>query len=287
MQIQPVSPVIGAEVTGADLQHIDDDAYQQIRAALTAHQVLFFRDQPQLSPDSQVAFAQRFGKLHTHPAAPQLPDNPAIFVIHAHRESLVANSNGWHTDVSCDEAPPLATMLQLHQLPPLGGDTLFADMFSAFETLSSEMQNFLAGLTARHDSEHVYRGRYADRGVDDSQRSYPHADHPVVRTHPDSLRQALYVNPSFTTRINELSQSESKALLAFLYRHQQRPEFQVRFSWTPNAIALWDNRCTQHFALWDYWPEERKGHRVTIQGERPFFKPGPLRQRKMRLGGQL
>ena len=116
---------------------------------------------------------------------------------------------------------------------------------------------------------------------------YPQADHPVVRTHPESGRQALYVNPSFTTRINELTPAESNALLAFLYRHQQRPEFQVRFSWSPNAVALWDNRCTQHFALWDYWPAERKGHRVTIKGERPYFTPGEFRQQKMRLGGQL
>ena len=287
MIIRPVSPVLGAQIIGADLSAIDEDSYQQVRAALTQHQVLFFRDQPALEAQIQVAFAQRFGPLHTHPAAPQAAENAAIFVIHAHKDSKVANGNGWHTDVSCDEEPPLATMLQLHQLPAQGGDTLFADMYAAFETLSPGMQAFLAGLTARHDSEHVYRGRYADRGVDDSGRSYPHADHPVVRTHPDSGRQALYVNPSFTTRINELSAAESRALLTFLYRHQQRPEFQVRFNWSQNAIALWDNRCTQHFALWDYWPEERKGHRVTIRGERPYFRPAPFRQRRMRLGGQL
>jgi taurine dioxygenase len=168
-------------------------------------------------------------------------------------------------------------------LPPVGGDTLFASMYAAYETLSPTLQEFLAGLTATHESEHLYRGRYAERGVDDTGKVYPSAEHPVVRTHPESGRQALYVNPSFTTRINGLSIAESKALLEFLYSHQQRPEFQVRFRWTENAIALWDNRCTQHFALWDYWPHERKGHRVTIKGERPFYRPSPPVQSDLRI----
>jgi taurine dioxygenase len=235
--------------------------------------VLFFRDQPALSPEAQIRFAGQFGPLHAHPAAPHLDGHPEIFVIHAHRDSKVANGNGWHTDVSCDERPPMATLLQIHVLPPTGGDTLFSSMYAAFETLSPALQAFLATLTATHASEHVYRGRYADRGVDDSTRSYPTTSHPVVRTHPESGRQALYVNPSFTTRINELEPDESRALLGYLYQHQQRPEFQVRFRWTQNAIAFWDNRCTQHFALWDYWPDERRGHRVTIEGERPYYDP--------------
>jgi taurine dioxygenase len=285
--IRRMSPTIGAEIAGVDLGALDEPGFAEIRRALTDHQVLFFRDQPRLEPEVQIAFAERFGALHEHPAAPHLEGHPAIFVIHAHRESKVANGNGWHTDVSCDEEPPLATMLQLHELPAVGGDTLFASMYAAFETLSPTMQTFLTTLTARHESEHIYRGRYSDRGVDDAGRRYPEAVHPVVRTHPDSGRQALYVNPSFTTRINGLAARESQALLGFLFRHQQRPEFQVRFSWTPNAVALWDNRCTQHFALWDYWPDERKGHRVTIRGERPFFRPGELVHREMRLGGQL
>jgi taurine dioxygenase len=287
LQIVPVSPFLGAEVIGADLTSLSDTTFARISAALTDHQVLFFRDQDELPADVQVAFAERFGPLHVHPAAPTLDSNPAVFVIHVHKDSKVANGNGWHTDVSCDLEPPLATMLQIHQLPDTGGDTLFASMFVAFETLSAPMQSFLTTLSASHESEHIYRGRYADRGVDDQQQSYPRADHPVVRTHPESGRQALYVNPSFTTRINELTPAESQALLQFLFRHQQRAEFQVRFNWTRNAIALWDNRATQHFALWDYWPAERKGHRVTIKGERPFFKPGPLPRIRMRLGGRL
>lgn len=287
INIQPISPVIGAEISGANLSQINDDQFALIEQALVEHQVVFFRDQPELAVETQIAFAERFGVLHLHPAAPHMEGHPAVFVIHAHKDSKVANGNGWHTDVSCDEEPPLATMLQLHVLPSSGGDTLFASMFAAFETLSPALQAFLATLTATHDSEHVYRGRYADRGVDDSAKTYPSANHPVVRTHPHSGRQALYVNPGFTTRINELGSEESRALLDFLFRHQQRAEFQIRFRWSVNAIALWDNRCTQHFALWDYWPQERKGHRVTIKGEKPVFNAGPLVHSNMRLAARL
>ncbi|HEY5647381.1 MAG TPA: TauD/TfdA family dioxygenase [Pseudomonadales bacterium] len=273
MQITQLSPAIGAEVTGVDLADPRPGDVEAVRQALTEHQVLFFRDQRLLAPEAQIAFAGAFGPLHTHPAAPQMAEHPEIFVIHAHRGSRVANGNGWHSDVSCDEEPPMATLLQLHVLPSSGGDTLFSSMYAAYESLSDRLREFIATLSATHASEHVYRGRYADRGVDDSSRVYPSAVHPVVRTHPWSGRQALYVNPSFTTRINELTPDESRALLEYLYAHQQRPEFQVRFRWTPNAVAFWDNRCTQHFALWDYWPEERKGHRVTIRGERPYHDP--------------
>lgn len=273
MHITPLSPVIGAEISGVDLSALPDAAFAAIRQALTDHQVIFFRDQPALAPEVQIGFARRFGDLHAHPAAPHMDGYPEIFVIHAHRDSKVANGNGWHTDVSCDEAPPMGTMLQIHELPESGGDTLWINTCAAYESLSPAMQGFLETLTARHESEHIYRGRYSDRGVDDADRTYPSAVHPLVRTHPESGRRALYVNPSFTTRICELSREESTALLDHLYRHQQRPEFQVRFRWSKNAIALWDNRSTQHFALWDYWPEERKGHRVTIAGERPFFDP--------------
>jgi taurine dioxygenase len=287
MQTVPLTPVIGAEILGANLANPDADQVEQIRRALIDHGVVFFRDQPRLAPADQIAFARRFGELHAHPAAPHLEGHPEIFEIHAHADSRVANGNGWHSDVSCDEEPPLGTLLQMHVLPSCGGDTLFASMTAACETLSPALQAFLRTLTARHESEHVYRGRYADRGVDDGGRTYPSATHPVVRTHPESGRQALYVNPGFTTRICELEHEESRALLDLLYRHQQRPEFQVRFRWTENAIALWDNRSTQHFALWDYWPEERRGHRVTIRGDRPYFRDGAVRRRAMKLARQL
>lgn len=273
LTIIPATPTIGAEVRGADLVNLNDAQFRQLSDALTAHQVIFLRDQPALSPTQQIALGRRFGPLHEHPAAPHLDGFPEVFVIHTTRESRIANGNGWHTDVSCDERPPLATLLQLHVLPESGGDTLFASTYAAYETLSKPLQELLCTLTATHASEHVYRGRYAERGVDDDGRVYPSSVHPVIRTHPDSGRRALYVNRAFTTKINELTNRESDALLEFLYAHIERPEFQVRFAWSKNALAIWDNRCTQHFALWDYWPSERKGHRVTVEGERPYFDP--------------
>lgn len=269
IRLTPVTPRLGAEVHGADLTSVDDSQFAYLHRAFADHQVLFFRDQPALTPEQQTAFARRFGPLHQHPAAPHLEGHPEVFVIHAHRDSKVANGNGWHSDVSCDVEPPMATMLQIHKVPPSGGDTLFASMYAAYEELSAPMQKFLCSLTAHHASEHIYRGRYADRGVDDSGRVYPSNDHPVVRKHPVTGRPALYVNRSFTTQINGLMPAESRALLDLLLNHAERPEFQLRFSWSENDIALWDNRCLQHFAMWDYWPHERKGHRVTIKGDRP------------------
>jgi taurine dioxygenase len=160
--------------------------------------------------------------------------------------------------------------LQIHTLPEIGGDTLFASMYRAFEVLSDPMKSLLDGLSATHASEHVYRGRYADRGMNDAGKTYPHARHPVVRTHPETGRKALYVNRTFTTRINELEDDESDALLEFLFDHSERVDFQIRFRWERNDVAFWDNRCTMHHAIWDYWPHERKGRRVTIKGDRPI-----------------
>lgn len=283
MEIQPVTGVIGAEVVGADLQNLTDAQFEQIEQAFTDHLVLFFRDQPALPIEAHVAFGKRFGPLHTHPVAPGPEGHPEVMIIHADADSKYADGNNWHTDVSCDLLPPLGSCLQMRVLPPVGGDTLFANMYEAYETLSPMMQEFLADKTAMHESEHVYRGRYAERGVDDTGKVYPSAEHPVVRTHPRSGRQALYVNPSFTTRINGLTTQESKTILQMLYQHQQRPEFQVRFRWSENAIAFWDNRCTQHFAIWDYWPNERMGHRVTICGERPYHADTASTQSHLRV----
>ncbi len=268
MNIKRMSPVIGAEVIGADLRKTNQSEFNNIREALAEHSVLFFRDQPTLRPEEQINFATQFGPLHAHPAAPTMEDNEAIFIIKTDSKSKIANGNGWHTDVSCDEEPPLVTMLQLHEIPELGGDTLFSSMYAAYETLSPTLKTFISKLSAHHESEHVYRGRYSDRGVTDKSQ-YPSSIHPVVAAHPISGRPALYVNPSFTTQIQGLSKHESRALLDLLFTHQARLEFQVRFQWSRNAIALWDNRSAQHFAMWDYWPQPRQGHRITIKGAAP------------------
>ena len=274
IDVRSLTPTVGAEIRGVDLREpLSDEVFEEVRSAFLRHQVVFFKEQERLSPDRQIAFARRFGGLHVHPAAPHLEGLPEVFVIHTHKDSKIANGNGWHTDVSCDAEPPLGTMLQLHQLPSQGGDTLFASMYAAWEALSAPMQAFLERLNARHESEHVYRGRYSDRNVDDAGKVYPESVHPVVRTHPETGRRALYVNCGFTTAIEGLGKAESKALLNFLFEHIEQERFQVRFKWEVNDMAFWDNRCLQHHAMWDYWPEERKGHRVTIQGDRPYLAP--------------
>jgi taurine dioxygenase len=270
IDVRPYSPVLGAEVRGVVLaQGLEPETYEEVRRALQAYQVLFFKQQSEIAPDVQVEIGKMFGELHFHPAAPQMEGYPEIFEIHVHKDSKVANGEFWHSDVSCDEVPPLGTILQLHILPSLGGDTMFANMYAAYEALSAPLKQMLGTLTALHASEHVYRNRYTDRGVDDIDKAYPEAIHPVVRTHAETRRKALYVNRTFTTRINELNESESCAILEFLFDHCEQIDFQIRFRWEPNDVAFWDNRCVMHRAVWDYWPEERKGRRVTIKGDRP------------------
>lgn len=268
---KPFAPNLGAEITGVDLsQEISEAEFSEIEAAFLAYQVLFFKDQKEIPPQVHIDLGKRFGPLHSHPAAPTMAGYPEIFEIHATRHSKVANGEFWHSDVSCDEEPPLGTMLQIHILPPCGGDTMFSNMYAAYDALSDAMKTFLDGLSATHASEHIYRGRYADRGQKDSEIAFPSASHPVVCTHPQTGRKALFVNRTFTTRINELSEEESSAVLKMLFEHAESIQFQIRFRWSKNDMAFWDNRCCMHRAIWDYWPEERKGRRVTIKGDRPL-----------------
>ena len=270
LQVTPFAPALGGEVRGIDLANgLDQESYGQIRSAFLQFGVLFFKGQSEIPPAVQVAIGRMFGELHMHPAAPQMPGFPELFVIHTQRDSKVANGEFWHSDVSCDEIPPLGTMLQIHVLPDIGGDALFANMYAAYDALSAPITQMLAGLTALHESEHVYRGRYSDRGVEDHGKAYPKATHPVIRTHPETGRKAIFVNRTFTTRINELSEAESDAVLELLFNHCEQIDFQIRFRWALNDVAFWDNRCVMHHAVWDYWPNERKGRRVTIKGDRP------------------
>jgi len=271
IQVEKLTPHAGAEVRGVDLaKPIDEQLFKEIHAALVDNGVIFFRDQ-HLTPDQQKAFGRLFGELHIHPAAPSLVEgHPEILVIHADENSKRVAGELWHSDVSCDLEPPMGSILYMHELPPVGGDTLFASMYAAYDALSEPMKRFLEPLTAMHEGEHVYRGRY---GVDDRSRTFPKAEHPIVRTHPVSGRKALYVNSGFTTRIVQLKRPESDAVLQMLYRHVETPEFHCRFRWQVNSVAFWDNRCMQHHAMWDYYPQRRHGHRVTIKGDKPFYRP--------------
>jgi len=270
IRVEKLTPLIGAEIEGVDLsQPLDERTFKEIHEAFTENQVIFFRDQT-LTVDQHKSFGRLFGELVVHPAAPSLVDgHPEILVIHADEKSKHVAGENWHTDVSCDPTPPLGSMLYMHELPPVGGDTLFASMYAAYDALSEPMKRFLEPLTAIHDGEHVYRGRY---GVDESGKTYPKAEHPVIRTHPVSGRKALYVNRGFTTKIAQLKRHESSALLEMLYQHIEIPEFQCRFRWKVRSLAFWDNRCVQHHAMWDYYPQRRHGHRVTIKGDKPFYR---------------
>jgi taurine dioxygenase len=270
LDVKPFSPNLGAEVYGVDLSSpLTESQFNEIRAAFLEYQVLFFKDQHEIAPEQHIELGKRFGKLHAHPAAPTMKGHSEIFEIHATKDSKVANGEFWHSDVSCDEEPPLGTILQIHITPKCGGDTMFSNMYLAYETLSAPIKKMINGLTALHSSEHIYTGRYADRGKSDTEISCPEANHPVVRTHPDTGKKALYVNRTFTKQINELTKFESDCVLAMLFEHAEQVNYQIRFRWSINDTAFWDNRCCMHHAIWDYWPEERKGRRVTIAGDRP------------------
>lgn len=267
--VKPVTTRIGAEIEGVDLSKpVDDQTHLEICEALKAHCVIFFHNQ-KLDHESHKAFGRRFGELHVHPAIPGPEGHPEILPIHTDEKSTYIAGERWHSDVSCEGEPPLGSILYLHTVPEYGGDTLFSNMYAAYDALSDRMKGYLDGLTARHDGEPQYRGRYADRGVDDTSKIYPWADHPVVRTHPETGRKCLFVNPIFTTQINELPRLESDAVLKMLHEHCAMPDFQVRFRWQPHSVVFWDNRCVQHVAIWDYYPNVRSGFRVTIKGDRP------------------
>jgi len=269
ISVDKLTPIIGAEVTGVDLsEKLSMAQLAEIKRALAENLVLFFRDQA-LTPEQHLAFGRLFGGLHVHPAAPHIEGYPELLRIHADKDSPRANGEVWHSDVSCEPAPPMGSILHITQCPPSGGDTLFASMYAAYEALSDRMKAYLDGLTAVHDGEHVFRGTYANYGVKDKP-SYPRAEHPVIRTHPVTGRKCLFVNSGFTTRLLGVPADESDAILRYLFEHAANPLFQCRFRWRPGSVAFWDNRCVQHRAMWDYWPHTRSGARVTVKGDKPY-----------------
>jgi alpha-ketoglutarate-dependent taurine dioxygenase len=269
INLSPVTPRIGAEIDGITLaKPLSNLQVQELSQALAEYQVLFFRDQP-LDVESHKAVGRYFGELHIHPNTPGPPGHPEILPIYADANSKRISGDDWHSDVSCDEEPPLGSILYLDTVPPVGGDTLFANQHAAYDALSPKLKAYLEGLTATHSGKHVFRRINALVGRDDGGKVFPETSHPVVRTHPVTKRKALYVNPGFTTHIDGLPGEESRALLAYLFEHSTRPEFQVRFRWRSHSVAFWDNRSVQHMALWDYYPQVRSGRRVTIKGDRP------------------
>ena len=271
IEIKPFTPNLGGVIRGIDLsKKLNDVDLTTVKEAFKKYQVLFFQKQSEIPPEIQVHLGKSFGPLHVHPAAPTMKGHPEIFEIHTHKASKISNgTENFHSDVSCDKHPPLGTMLQLHILPECGGDTLFTNMYMAYDCLSENMKMFLQNLKAWHESEHIYKGRYSERGVSDKDILCPSSLHPVIRTHPETGKKAIFVNRSFTTKIDGMTSSESKAILNFLFDHCEDLRFQIRYRWNKNDMAFWDNRCTMHRAVWEYFPMERKGRRVTIKGDEP------------------
>ncbi len=270
VKVAPLTPSIGAEIAGVDLSQEQDDAViAEIRAALLAHKVVFFRDQP-ITPAQHIAFARRFGTLEIHPATPQDQPDPEVLHI-AHGPDSRGRENFWHSDVTWRAEPSLGSILRAIEVPAVGGDTLFADMAAAFRGLSPAMQAWCRGLTAVHDIARVFAKRLGKR-PEELHEQYPPQVHPLVRTHPETGEQALYVNTAFTSHVEGLSAKESDRLLAHLYAQAAIPEYQCRFRWEPNSIAFWDNRAAQHYAASDYFPAVRRMERVTIAGDRPFYR---------------
>lgn len=277
LRITPLGPHIGAEISGIQLaEPLSDSHFGQIHQALLNHQVLFFRDQP-ITPLAQRALANRFGDLHIHPIYPHAPEAEEIIVLDTHNGNPPDNDN-WHTDVTFIETPPALAILAAKQLPPVGGDTLWASGIAAFEGLSPRLQQLLAGLEAEHDFSKSFPAHRHTSSPEECGRwqeavsRHPPLRHPVIRTHPISGRQALFVNEGFTTRLPDLPRQESEALLAFLFKHVSKPEYQVRWRWQENDIAIWDNRVTQHYANADYLPARRIMHRATVLGDKPFWR---------------
>ena len=258
-----ITPFVGGDIEGIDLgaRPLTDSERDDIIQALSIHGVLRFKRQS-LTIDSLMRLGRQFGPLHIHTGISGMKENPEVTEIYSDETSKHVNGELWHSDLSCDELPPMGSILHMRHVPPNGGgDTAFASSYAAYERLSDSMKSYLEGLTATHDGVVAF-GRF------DPNKRYPRAVHPVITHHPVSGRKVLYVNRAFTSHLNEVPREESDAVLRFLYDHSERPEWAMRFRWEDDMVAFWDNRCTQHLAIWDYFPERRQGHRVQIAGDR-------------------
>ncbi|WP_210494954.1 taurine dioxygenase [Pantoea ananatis] len=275
LAIKPLGPFIGAQVGNLDVSRpLSDAQFEQLYHALLRHQVLFLREQV-ITPEQHRALAIRFGDLHIHPVYPHAEGVEEIIVLDTHQDNPPDNDN-WHTDVTFILTPPAVALLASKVLPESGGDTLWTSGIAAYEALSAPFKTLLAELRAEHDFTKAFP-EYKHRKTEEAHRQWqqavaknPPVYHPVIRTHPVSGKKALFVNEGFTTRIMDISQKESDALLGFLFAHVTRPEFQVRWRWQPNDLAIWDNRVTQHYANADYYPARRVMQRATVLGDRPY-----------------
>jgi len=273
IDVQPLSPAIGAEISGVDLaKPLSEETSAEIRRAFLAHLVIFFRDQA-LTPDAYLHFARTMGVPSEYPMVKGMDGYPEITEVIKKENERVNFGGIWHSDTTYLPCPPMGTMLYARDIPPVGGDTLFANMYLAYECLSAGMRRMLDTLTAVNSAD---KGDAAATRADrrrerpgEAEKSVTLAEHPVVRTHPETGRKALYVNPGHTLRISGFSETESAPILDYLYRQQIRPEFSCRFRWRRNSLAFWDNRAAQHYPLNDYHGYHRALQRITLAGDRP------------------
>lgn len=273
IQIQPASGAIGAHVRGVDLRDtLADAVIAELKRALLNHLVLFFREQF-LDVEQELAFARRFGEFTRYPFVRGLDGYPDVVEVVKREDERVNFGGLWHSDTTYLGEPPMGSILYARELPPLGGDTLFANMYLAHDSLSQGMREWLHGLVAVNSAANpaaaVTRTARAGERPTEADQSATTAEHPLVRTHPETGAKALYVNPGHTVRIAGFTEQESAPVLQVLYEHQSRPEHSCRFRWEPGSVAFWDNRAAQHYALNDYHGHRRVMHRITLAGDRP------------------
>ncbi|MGB0847997.1 MAG: TauD/TfdA dioxygenase family protein [Thiolinea sp.] len=263
-QARPLNGAIGAEITDVDLSTADKEVLQELEQALLNHLVLVIRDQ-HLSAPQLAAIGRHFGNLHINPFVAGNPDAPEVIEIRSEENDDKRFTGLWHSDISWGKTPSLGALLHAVKLPEYGGETLFANMYLAYETLSDGMKTMLAPLRAEHrvDIHKSFDSDYADMEADS-------VLHPVIRTHPATGRKLLFINEYFTSRFENMTRDESKPLLDYLCRHAVRADFSCRVQWQPNTLVFWDNRCTQHYATNDYLGQPRLMHRVTINGDKPY-----------------
>jgi taurine dioxygenase len=271
IEAKPVAGSLGAEIHGVNVAApLDDAVISEIRQALLDHLVIFFRDQ-KLTPHEQLAFASRFGEPMEYPQLKGLPECPMITPVLKLAHEQVNFGGVWHSDTTYLTRPPMASMLYALEIPPYGGDTIFANQYEAYETLSEGLRKVLDGLTGvntstKADASKTREERLKSAGVEMKVLT---GEHPVVRTHPETGRRALYVNIGHTSHFKGWTQEESRPFLEYLWQHQVKIEFTCRFQWQPGSIAFWDNRCAQHNAVNDYAGFKRLMHRVTLAGDIP------------------
>ncbi len=278
IQVKPLTTALGAEIGGVDLsQPLDNGTMDEIYRAFLEYQVIFFHDQ-HITPDQHIDFSRHFGPLNIHPFVKAMPGHPEILEVLKEPGDAMNFGGLWHIDLTFLEKPPLGSILYAREVPESGGDTLWTNLNLAYDALSDGMKEMLDGLVAVHSAVKVYgpadeTGFRADKTsmhLDQTDEALETIEHPLVRTHPDTGRKCLYLGgASYLRRFKDMTEEESRPLIQYLASHAVRPEFTCRFRWKKDAIAFWDNRCTQHFALNDYHGQRRLMHRTTIDGDRP------------------